>query len=396
MILKVTILLLVLVYLTKRIHSQGMTIEEIINNTFRKNTTTPTPVTESPNVGNVTYKSCGLDKECVPQHLCADGAINTDGSGLINIRIDDSICRYNELCCDIHKKRTEPVIPAIPSVIHQGCGWRNKYGIGYKISGANNNEAEFGEFPWMVAIVRSMDVGNEIILEYHCGGSLIAKNVVLTAAHCVINREANELVVRAGEWDTHDTNEILPHADRRVQEIIRHERFNRGALHNDVALLILSDPFELQENIRPICLPESNVNFDYSRCYATGWGKDSFDGNAQYQAILKKVDLPIVPHATCQANLRQTRLGLRYNLHESFICAGGEKGKDTCKGDGGSPLVCPVPGTADRFYQAGIVAFGVGCGEENVPGVYASVSYLRSWILDKLSAKGISFEDFTA
>lgn len=50
-----------------------------------------------------------------------------------------------------------------------------------------------------------------------------------------------------------------------------------------------------------------------------------------YQNILKKVNLPIVQHEVCKNKLRNTRLGIRYVLHESFICAGAEIGKDTCK-----------------------------------------------------------------
>ncbi|XP_061396608.1 phenoloxidase-activating factor 2-like [Musca vetustissima] len=399
---KVTIVWLGLMFLLCPVHGQaGKVIPlELIESIFKSkpNSTTPasgTIVTESPNVVKKSYKACGLDKECVPRHLCLDGVVSKHGVGVIDFRLDDAVCTYDQICCDQSRKTTVPVVSPKPPIVHQGCGWRNEIGVGFKITGAYDNEAEFAEFPWMVAIVRSMDVNGEIAFMYVCGGSLIAKNVVLTGAHCVIKIEPNELIVRAGEWDTKSENEILPHVDRRVHEIIRHEQFHKGAGHNDVALLILNEPFEWQENIRPICLPESNINVDNQRCYATGWGKDNFNREGQYQTILKKIDLPIVPHDQCEENLRQTRLGLRYELHESFICAGGEKGKDTCKGDGGSPLVCPLPGTTGRFYQAGIVAWGIECGQENIPGVYANVPHLRSWISEKLSAKGISYEDFT-
>jgi hypothetical protein len=51
----------------------------------------------------------------------------------------------------------------------------------------------------------------------------------------------------------------------------------------------------------------------------------------KYQHVLKKIELPLVPHATCQNSLRKTRLGQAFRLHESFVCAGGEPGRDTCK-----------------------------------------------------------------
>merc|ERR1712203_888989 len=63
-----------------------------------------------------------------------------------------------------------------------------------------------------------------------------------------------------------------------------------------------------------------------------------------------------------------------------FICAGGVDGKDTCKGDGGSPLVCQSKFDPTSYVQAGIVAWGIGCGEDNTPGVYASVSKGVCWI----------------
>lgn len=51
----------------------------------------------------------------------------------------------------------------------------------------------------------------------------------------------------------------------------------------------------------------------------------------KYQHVLKKIELPLVPHPTCQSSLRKTRLGQAFKLHESFVCAGGEPGRDTCK-----------------------------------------------------------------
>lgn len=341
------------------------------------------------------YKSCGYERECVPRFLCKNEQIITDGTGIIDIRIDGGDCGYLEVCCEINNKTTTPIISPVPPVQHVGCGYRNPDGVGFRIIGDKDNEAQFGEFPWMVAILREEQTPDETLHLYECGGALIAPTVILTAAHCVQNRIASTLVVRAGEWDTQTMSEVIPVQNQGVKEIIVHENYNRGSLFNDVALLFLSGPFEWRENARPICLPPSEEVFDYSRCFATGWGKDKFGRDGTYQVILKKIDLPIVPRSTCQTNLRTTRLGKFFNLHESFICAGGEKGKDTCKGDGGSPLVCPISGQPNRFYQAGIVAWGIGCGDENIPGIYANVPYLRQWINEKLASKRIDSSYFS-
>merc|ERR1711971_1239870 len=99
-----------------------------------------------------------------------------------------------------------------------------------------------------------------------------------------------------------------------------------------------------------------------------------------YQVVLKEIDLPVVSHQQCQDSLRRTRLGRRFQLDDSFICAGGIAGKDTCKGDGGSPLVCQSKGDPFTYVQAGVVAWGIGCGEDATPGVYASVSKAVCWI----------------
>lgn len=60
----------------------------------------------TPSTNSQTYESCGDQKECVPRWLCANDTINTNGEGIIDIRIDTgSPCKnYLHLCCDLPNK----------------------------------------------------------------------------------------------------------------------------------------------------------------------------------------------------------------------------------------------------------------------------------------------------
>ncbi|KOB67828.1 Serine protease, partial [Operophtera brumata] len=176
-------------------------------------------------------------------------------------------------------------------------------------------------------------------------GSLIHPSVVLTAAHIVASESAR-LRVRAGEWDTQTFKEPYPYQDRQVDTIERHKDFNKGHLFYDIALVFLSSPMELAPNVQLACLPPpQDKAFAGTRCFATGWGKDRFDRTGRYQTVMKKtseVQVLSVKLRFSVTQLRETRLGQTFELHSSFLCAGGEEHRDTCKGDGGSPLACPV------------------------------------------------------
>lgn len=110
---------------------------------------------------------------------------------------------------------------------------------------------------------------------------------------------------------------------------------------------------------------------------------------------MKRVPLPIVPNGQCETALQKTRLGQYFRLKDTFICAGGEPGVDTCEGDGGAPLVCPVGVEAEnRYSQSGIVAWGIGCNEDH-PAVYASVAVARSWIDSQMLQRGFDPSVYT-
>merc|ERR1711953_694881 len=354
--------------------------------------------------------------ECVPYYQCNNGTIITDGEGLIDIRNgfgilspEDSKCPgFLDVCCkdpDFTPPPPPPVVKHVPK-----CGQRHQNGLGVRIQGFKEGESQFGEWPHMCAILSEEQVVDEdpgsvgeedpqVVNLYQCGGSLIAPNVLLTAAHCVhkFQAEPSKLKVRCGEWDTQSQNEPRAHQDRAVHQVDLHPEFNGRNLANDWALLYTREKFELQEHIDTICLPDPEEVFEGQDCFATGWGKDQFGAAGEYQVVLKEIDLPVIGQQECQDSLRRTRLGRRFQLDDSFICAGGVVGKDTCKGDGGSPLVCASKADPFTFVQAGVVAWGIGCGEDATPGVYASVSKAVCWIDYAMSChQGRTSGDFSS
>ncbi|XP_034472517.1 phenoloxidase-activating factor 2-like [Drosophila innubila] len=330
--------------------------------------------------------------ECVEIWMCKNSTRNQYGTYIIQPRslYVKEVCKYNQICCyksDMIEKSPEPEL--LDRM--QDCGIRNVNGVELAIAGDKHLEANFGEFPWMIGILEKDNLIENLIRNIG-GGSLLAPNVVLTAAHKVADKLPNTLIARAGEWDETTTDEIYICQDLDVEQIITHYQFQYKV--NNIALLVLKGSFKPSPHISPICLPRSNQNFDHSGCIVTGWGKRR-ENSTDYPHILKKITMPLVHRNECTDKIKII-LGPRFYLEQTSICAGGEKDVDACFGDGGAPLICPIRNSPNRYYQAGIVAWGIGCGKENVPGVYTDVPRFNSWINSELKKLNVDSKYYTA
>ncbi|KYB28923.1 hypothetical protein TcasGA2_TC031030 [Tribolium castaneum] len=292
-----------------------------------------------------------------------------------------STCGPRHVCC------RRPLRPHVPTPGHRQCGTRHSQGINGRIKNPVyvDGDSEFGEYPWQVAILKK-DPKESV---YVCGGTLIDNLHIITAAHCVKTYTGFDLRVRLGEWDVNHDVEFYPYIEREITSVNVHPEFYAGTLYNDLAILRMDKPvdFAKQPHISPACLPSPHDDYTGSRCWTTGWGKDAFGDFGKYQNILKEVDVPIVNHGLCERQLKQTRLGYDFKLHPGFVCAGGEEGKDACKGDGGGPMVCERGGT---WQVVGVVSWGIGCGQVGIPGVYVKVAHYLDWIRQVTQRSGSS------
>lgn len=90
--------------------------------------------------------------------------------------------------------------------------------------------------------------------------------------------------MKAGVWDTVDPAEALSsHQDRSISQMIVHPEFDKKkVIANDFAILVLSQPLTITENVGTVCLPSSEFQLNTINCVATGWGSDSF-GNVLHK-----------------------------------------------------------------------------------------------------------------
>jgi secreted trypsin-like serine protease len=217
-----------------------------------------------------------------------------------------------------------------------------------------------------VAALRDTTRGNSAYQQQFCGGSLIDRDSVLTAAHCVEPpTTAAQLRVSVG------INNLLKPSQgqtRSVAAITLHPQYIPADEDYDVAVLTLSRPVT---NIAPARIPATtNNNFETPGRMAriAGWGstvRQPSNNDPNYPVRMQETRVPIVSD-----NRGEEAYGGEYT--PPIMLAAGREGKDTCQGDSGGPIFVKQP--SGRVFQIGITSFGNGCGARGFPGVYAEAN----------------------
>ncbi len=233
--------------------------------------------------------------------------------------------------------------------------------------------ATMAEFPYQVLVLAD---------GYICGGSLIANQYVLTAAHCSVDDfgdpySANKFRVYVGLQNIGSLakNNLNPYFQQRlVSAVAVHPSYDPDSYDFDVAVLRLNAAVTPSVGVKVVKLATTAASFNplytaSKMATVSGWGTTESGG--EVSNVLRKVQVPMVSQRACNTYYDGGITG-------RMACAGyAIGGKDSCQGDSGGPLVTTQDATK---IQIGIVSWGNDCALARYPGVYTKVSTVFPWI----------------
>ncbi|KAI2508579.1 trypsin-like serine protease [Fragilaria crotonensis] len=237
------------------------------------------------------------------------------------------------------------------------------------IGGAVANATRYPYYTYLLIVLTS---GNIL----SCGGSLIAPDMVLSAAHCFSGFAYPVSRITACVNATSRESSKCQYK-RDIVDFVLHPSYNfsKSTRRNDVALLKLNLPVTgvpLVKINKVLSTPATGASVT-----AIGLGKNNSDLTSSPDYLLE-VAIKTVSYETCAASYAPVAI-----VQDTMLCAGGFKGP--CSGDSGGPLTV-IGKTSDLDVQVGITSFrpNLLCGLTDAPLGFTRVSFFAQWIDDQI------------
>lgn len=278
--------------------------------------------------------------------------------------------------------------PAPEPLIPTECGRQDlQFGGAASSRVVGGEPAKIGHWPWIAALGYSNPSGGEPL--FLCGGTLVGRKHVVTAAHCV--RDDLSFVL-LGEISVNNNTHGAKPQQVAVTRALKHPNYNHRAFANDIAVLELSRYVDVTPWVRPICLPSKAPSLkddtDHTdvvgdRAHIAGWGAVKFNGPKS--GSLQQAQVTVIGEQECKTKLASFR---KIRIDDTKVCARDPGNMmDACQGDSGGPLTTFrfSDDRKYRFHLLGVVSFGYQCAVPGFPGVYTRVSEFEDWIRDIIS-----------
>ncbi|CAH2015457.1 unnamed protein product [Acanthoscelides obtectus] len=249
------------------------------------------------------------------------------------------------------------------------------------------------EYPWVATLYRKL---GDIYLNV-CGGTIISKRIILTAAHCATDEDGNVLAVnkyKVGVGKLY--NKYQDEKDTKAQylnisNIISNEKYKGESRRylGDIALFLTKEVVVLSEVVQPVCI--NNVNSIFLHVgdigEIAGFGIDESGKPSQHIKVLK---IPYKYEANCAVELPKEWAD-KYNLPDKMCAGFSNMSKSICRGDSGSGLVFKNF-EDNRYYVHGIASLAPGSkGQCNIQqnSLYTKVAFYFNFIDKELSKSNL-------
>ncbi|UJR25865.1 hypothetical protein I4U23_007215 [Adineta vaga] len=248
-----------------------------------------------------------------------------------------------------------------------GCS-RNNVDINLDI--IRGESVAYRSWGWIISIRDSSGM-------HICGGTIISKSFILTAAHCFIQISEEHLPYSV--FMGIDSLDSTTGHVRLISQVFINPKWNYTSQENDIALLRLNASIPMHDiNIAKICLPDlkksDQVRYPliHSSLIAIGWGMTSWEDFIS-PMYLRQVSLEAID------SLESKCSNIIKNIHLQFCAAIKGRGKDTCEGNSGGPIM-QFSAINRRWILTGIISYGYRCGLRDYIGVYTRISVYIDWI----------------